>query len=197
MQNQIDPLSLDSLWASAKEAERLHPVMRPARSEPLKPIHSSEFYTLPENWTRGKGIALVHEESQTLLGVFVEYHHRKERGCSKLVKEDSIVSIAATKYVSGPQWTFVAKQIPSPAVATAQREIVMPSLLLAEIGVQADTVPLTVFFLYSGIMRAELSTHTTFHSPDNRTIITFPAGVNIYACMDVNAKVEMRRELQA
>lgn len=193
----VDPL--DALFADAMRSEARfpsRPTMKAAKPEPVKPVSTLERYSLPENWLQRRGLALIHRESNTLLGNFVEYVHRTEHGARKLIRSDSPIEITGIEHVSGPQWLFAAADIPAPERADSTRELLL-DLTLASLGVSAAAVGLRVCFQYGGIIRVELRQHTTFHSPDGHTVLTIAAGTNIYTCMDLQAKIDLRKELQA
>lgn len=192
-----DPFTdpLDALWADAMAAERRFPQQGRVRNATLKQITPTrELWTLPENWLEGRGIALIHEESHTLIGNFREYLHKRVPHTRKLVRQDTPISIQATEHVSGPSWLHIAKDIPPPFVSTEVRECLM-DLTLEHLGIFAEAVELRVYFSYGGIARVELAVHTTFHSPDSRTILTLSAGTNVYLTMGLEAKIQLRKEL--
>ena len=63
---------LDELFTEAKAAyTKIHPPTKPTLGK----------YKDPLNWIRKRSIALIHKESQTLLGNFGEFHHRTEAQC--------------------------------------------------------------------------------------------------------------------
>ena len=189
------PDPLESFWEEAEQNLLAKRRMKNASPEKPKKV-TSDTFTLPENWTQTRAIALIHAETQTLIGNFLEYKHVRVPHARKLIRCDSPVAVSATEMVSGPQWVHLERIIPSPQSATATRDIVMTPLPLYELGVQAEIAEMKIYFQWGGIIRAELRSHTTFHSPDNRTILTLGAGTNLLEVMDLNAKLQMREELR-
>jgi len=191
--------SLDSLFASAMEAERLHPQkprMKNAEPETPKKLKTKDYYTLPENWIPGRVVALMHEESRTLIGNFREYTHKREKGCRDLQRIDGPVEApVAIEYVRG--WEVLGDRAPQfqAQTWTSTQEILMPELRLAYLGVSAKTVLLTAFLSFGGIVRVELKEHTRFVSPTGNRLLTLPTGTNVLEVMDLDGKIELRKEL--
>lgn len=194
---ELDDLFADAAANIRKEAEHKRRVMRNATVEATKPITVSEKYLLPENWLPGRTLALIHEETKTLLGNFREFNHKTERGARKLERVNEPVVVSAIEYVSGKQWITQERPIPTPERWTSTRELLLPDLFLQEFNLHAELVEVKVFLAYGGIARVELREHTTFLSPDARTVQTFPAGTNVLEVMGLEAKIELRKELQS
>lgn len=200
--NPFAPDDLSDLWAEAQKAERLNPQPRmvnlgtkPERGDRLK-TNGRELFQLDEYWEARRGIALIHEESRTLIGNFKEYVHKRVAGCRKLLRTDEPVQIHATEFISG--WEHLGEEIKlrcDPQIWTDTREVVHPSLVLSALGVHAEVVMLRVMLSFGGIARVELAEPTRFTSPDARTILTLSAGVNVLECMSLEAKVALRQEL--
>lgn len=191
--------SIDDLFADAMQAQRAKPIpqMKVGKVESLKPIKTSERYSLPEFWIKGRVIALIHSPSQTLLGTFQEFHHKHERAARKLERLSEPAQVTHQEFVSDP-WYLGDDRVlpPTPEKWTAEREILLHDLTLQQMGVHASEVEVKVCLQFGGIGRVELLSHTTFHSPDAKVILTIPAGTNVLECMSLDAKVELRKELQ-
>lgn len=189
--------SLDSLWDEAVRSQSKRTVRAsPAKdSKAPKPLTSDTFSNL-DNYTCVGGVALIHAETTTLLGNFIEFKHKRQPHCTWLRRTEEPISVLRTQMVSGPQWTQISQDIPSAQSATSSRDVLMVPLCLHELGVQAEAAELKVLFQWGGIIRAELKEHTSFHSPDNRSVLTLGAGTNVYEVMDLNAKLAMREELK-
>lgn len=192
--------ALDDLFADAMQAERKHPStlsrMKNARPEAPKPITTSERYSLPEYWHAGRTLCLVHEETQTVLGTFQEHTHVKERNARRLTRVEGAVAIAGIEYVSGDGWLGIRKEeIAAPQQWETRRLILLPNLSLSAFEVHAEGVEVDVFLRFGGIGRVELSSHTTFHSPDAGVALMLPAGTNVYEVMNLEAKVGLRKEM--
>lgn len=191
------------LWSETQRAERLHPqkpiiknATLPSKREQRASIHGSELYTLPEYWEPRRGIALIHEESRSLIGNFQEYIHRRVAGCRKLVRTDEPVAITHTEYISG--WEHIGEALKmqfEPQVDTEIREVLHPDLILGPLGVHASTVVVRVHLAYGGMTRCELAEPTRFSSLDGRTILTLAGGINVLEVMSIEAKLALRKEL--
>lgn len=185
-----DPL--DSLW------DEVSPLIERAPSAKTgKPaaIPANHLYSDPEYWTATCGVALIHEETNTLIGNYQEFRHKRDKGCRKLIRTDEPVQIARTERVSGAAWVHLEREIPVVTASTTFREIILESLPLASLGVLSGETSLRVCFQWGGITRVELLDHTTFHSPDNRTVLTLGKGTNIYECCDLDTKIAIKQEL--
>lgn len=194
------PTELDELFADALSAERKHPqkVMRNARAEAPKPIGTLEKYSLPEYWRAGKMLILIHEETSTALGIFQEYFHKTEVGARKLLRVEGPTVASKLEYVSGDGWLGFRRDelLCEPQRWTEERQLVLSDLFLHSFDVHSELVEVIVKLKFGGISRVELYSHTTFHSPAGTIALTLPAGTNIYEVMDLEAKVNLRKELQ-
>lgn len=192
---------LDDLFADAQAAERKFPSVaarrvRNATPEPAPKIAFNERYLLPEFWEPRAGICLIHRDTNSLLGNFREFVH-KDGKATKWVRVEEPVQVQRTEWVSGPQWLGVERVVPTPESWTTHREVLLPDLVLHCLGVHAELVLVDVSLQFGGIARVELVGHTTLMSPDARTIITLPAGVNVLPAMDLDGKIALRKEVMA
>lgn len=149
-------------------------------------------FTEPENWLAGKGVVLIHQESNTLLGTCREYTHKTVKECRKLVREDGPIAIERTEYVNGPGWIKEAE------VQTVKVEAIKTALcgVKLECGVQADLVELRCSLVNgNGIGRAALAGATRFASVDGRVILYLPAELDILPGMTRESKIELKKEL--
>lgn len=188
--------SLDDLFAEAKEVVAERVAARISLKAATKVIKlNRETYSLPENWERRRGIALIHEESSSLIGNYSEWFHKRIPGCRKLVREDTPIAIDHTERIKGWEHLGEIKEHLIEAQRwTSERKVLM-ELTLAELGVHAEMVELKVCLSFGGIVRVELMDHTTFSSLDGRTILTIPRGVNVLETMGIDSKVALRKEL--
>ena len=194
MNNSIT--SLDDLFADSMQAQRAKPVMTAGKPAAPKVIKTSERYSLPEFWRPGRVVALIHSPSQTLLGTFQEFIHKTERNARKLERLEEPAQVTHQEYVSDPWYLGDFRELPpTPEKWTAERELLLPDLLLQQMGVHASRVEVKVCLQFGGIGRVELLSHTTFHSPDAKVILTIPKGTNVLECMSLEAKIELRKEL--
>lgn len=148
------------------------------------------------NWTRTKGVCLVHQETYSLLGNFSEYRHTRYRDARKLIRELDPIQIDGIEYVSGPQW------VPTERVeAELQRSITStPAILditLHELGLRSPAVEVRVEILYgNAIQRVELSERTEFHSLDLMRTVWLPKGLDILNGMSFESKLMLHDELE-
>ena len=190
--------SLDELWADLKA------LAPPPKSRPeLKLVEAEDatkaLYLNEKNWTRTRGIALIHKETNSCLGNFAEYAHNKVRACRKLVREEAPLSVESIEYVSGTWWMGSNDRPQSAEVWHTRRNVTLFTLL-DEIGV-APVVPLTVFLSYGAIVRVELAELTRFaawHEDTKKSsekFIDIPAHTNILPVMSRSCKIALRELL--
>lgn len=154
-----------------------------------------EVFSLPENWERTRGIALVHEESHTLLGNYSEYVHKTVKNCRRLVREHAPISIAATELVSGSWWLGERRPFVDASMKwNVEREAIC-DVHLPELGVAHPVTELRVGLYLGGIMRVELAADTQFASPGGETLLSLPKGTNLLECMSTDSKIALRKEL--
>lgn len=197
--NPFTPDDLSDLWNETQKAERLHPqrpVMKAAKLSPPKRIDTLALFTDPKNWEARRGIALIHEESRSIIGNFREYVHKSSRGCRKLVRVDEPISIQATEYIHG--WEHLGEEEKirfAPVTSTHTQELVLEDLVLSALGVHATVTSVRAVLSYGGIIRVELLDHTQFTSPDGRVHLTLAAGLNVLEVMSLESKIALRKEL--
>ena len=90
-------MELDELFKEVKQHIRTPDKKGKEGEEKAEP---STLYSNPENWTHKRFLALVHQDSQTLLGVFSELLHKSVDGCRRLVRADGSAA-SAVEQVSG------------------------------------------------------------------------------------------------
>lgn len=156
-----------------------------------KALH--ELFADPLNWNRIGGVALIHQDTDTLLGNFSEYKHNST-SAKKFVRETQLLAVQRTEYVSGPWWIEQISKKADPArwieTRDAVVDVVLPSLSLA-----AFTVPLTVRLEFGGIARAELKEATRFVSANADIVLWIPGGINVLEAMSDDCKICLKSEL--
>ncbi len=188
--------SLDSLWAEARQHNAAQEKITARSKKAAPPASGRERYTLPEFWLPGRGIALIHRETQSLIGNYQEYLHRTEKGARKLIKVDTPIEIQVKEYISGWEHLGEAKEhLLEAQVWEVEREVLM-DLALERLGVFAAAVALKVCLRFGSIVRVGLCDHQTFSSLDGHTILTLPRGTNCLEVMGLDAKIALRAELQ-
>lgn len=151
------------------------------------------FYN-PENWQRTRGVALFHEETQSILGNFSEYLHRSVAGCRRLVREESPIAVSEVEHVSGDWWIGVDRQ-PVASAPWFEDRLAMMKLHLPELGVWTPLAEVRAKLEHGSIARVELVNETLFADSDGRQLLTLPAGTNLLPVMDLDGKLTLRREI--
>ncbi len=150
----------------------------------------------PDNWTRTRGIALVHEESNTVLGNFSEYLHKTVPGARRLVREESPISVSATERVDGSWWLGEDRK-PEPPRPWHEKRIGFIHMHLSALGVHSPACEVLVFLSYGSMERVELAIDTQFAQEDgkNPELLMLAAGTNVLPCMSSDCKVKLMQEL--
>ena len=195
-------LDLSAALAAFKQSRRLAAEAKPkaaARNSKLpdpERVEPSSVFTNPDNWVRTRGVALIHEETSTLLGNFSEYVHKTEVGCRRLMREDSPIAVAATEYTD---WlpTKVAEEIEPPQAWFTKQTVFLP-LHLDKLGVQSAAAEVIVHLAYGNVARVELACDTQFLAADGQPeqLLWLSRGVNILLVMSLDSKINLRLELQ-
>lgn len=171
--------SLDDLYREAKAAMRSELAKLAKAPAPAKDPSSEGVYANPANWVRGQVICLLHKETQSLLGYFVEWKHKTVPDARRLVREADLKAPASPcqiEYISG-SW-------PTPASALSARKLpwkidlpCVASIHLLDFGLEALDVPMDFCFGEGSLDRVELVVTTTFRSPGQ--YLTLPPGTDI------------------
>lgn len=150
------------------------------------------LYLDPENWTRTTGIALLHEETQTLLGNFSEYLHKSVPGCRRLVREESPIAVTRTERVEGSWWLFDDRR-PEPARPWHEKRTRFLHLHLDKMGVHSPACEVNVFLSYGSLERVELAVDTTFAQEDGgpEQLLLLAAGTNILPVLSRDCKTKL------
>lgn len=169
-------ISLDDLYREAKAAMRGQQA-KLAKTPPAPKDPSIEgIYANPANWIRGPVIALLHEETQSFLGYFVEWRHRTVPDARRLVREVELKpQHCAVEYISG-SWPAEAP-VRSPKLPWKTSFPCVASIKLLDFALEACDVPLDFCFGEGSLDRVELVVTTTFSSPGQ--FLTLPADTNI------------------
>lgn len=193
--NELEDLYTEArLFASTKKRRKdADPASRHALEAETKRMR--ELFLLPENWEAGRGVALVHAESDTLLGNFREYLHRSVKGCRRLVREHQPIAISVTEKVTGSWWLGERRPFVDASMKwNTEREALCP-IQLPELGVAHPLCDLKVGLYLGGIMRVALAEDTQFASPGGEVLLTLTKGTNLLECMSIDCKIQLRKEL--
>lgn len=156
-----------------------------------------ERFTDPNNWTRSRNVALIHEETDTLLGNFVEYTHKLSVGvCRRLVRVSEPAPVQDVERVAGPNW--IAQPLagkPDEVPAEEQREAICDLHLPEMDHVFAPAVMVQVTLRWGGIARVELCEETRFFNKDRKVQLILPEGLDVLEGMSLDSKLALRKWL--
>jgi len=194
--------SLDELFSIAKTQLRAAraaedaELKKPRRIKPKDTLPPpDQLFLDPKNWTLTRTVALLHKETQTVLGTFSELVHNTVEGARRLVRVDSPSSVEGTEEVSGDWWLGKHREIASPQSWHSTQTVVM-DLRLAKLGVYTMLCELDVRLTQGAIARVELAAPTQFVGADEE-LLWLPAGTNILEVMDQDTKIALRVEMEA
>lgn len=179
---------------------RARQAIKAKRTAPPKPGEAEKqatqaLYLDPANWERKRGIALIHEETETVLGNFSEYVHRSVPGCRKLVREESPIAVSARELVSGSWWLEDIK--PEPRQVWHEQRTAFVHLFLDKLRVHSPACEVVVHLSYGSLARVELALETQFaqQAGDAAQLLTLPAGANVLEVMSSDCKVGLLQDL--
>lgn len=160
------------------------------------PAQPQALFTKPENWVRGHTVALIHEDTNTLLGNFTEYLHVSVAGARRLVRDESSgLTATVTESVSG-SWWLAEERKPEPAQEWHTKRPAIIHAKLPNLGLHSPACEFTVHCSFEGITRAELTSETLFSALDgSEVLVTFPAGTNLLPELSLDCKVALKKEL--
>ena len=158
--------SLDDLFSEAIAALR---AAAPAKAAPA-----------PSTWYRSRGIALIHADTQALLGNFTEYLHHAQPGSRRLVREDPPMPVEATETLSGSWWAEL-DAIPTPKRAWQESHLTTLPVSLRSLRVASPSVAVYAVFGEGCLDRVDLAADTLFARPGSSLteLVLLPAGTNI------------------
>ena len=82
----LSSLSLDELFKEARAAMRRQKAVDAAKPKAVKSTEPTLEVNLHSNWVAQRSLALVHQETSTLLGTFVEYTNKHFHGAPRPVQ---------------------------------------------------------------------------------------------------------------
>ena len=191
---------LESLFGAAiasvrakQKAERTAVIRKTA--EPAAKS-TQALYLDPENWDRVGGVALVHEETQTILGNFSEYIHKSVPNCRRLVREEAPISVTRSERVDGSWWLGKDRR-PEPPRPWHEKRIGFLHLYLSKLGVHSPACEVVVFLSYGSLARVELALDTTFAQLEGASeqLVMLPQGTNVLEVMSSEGKVTLLQDM--
>ncbi len=185
---------LDTLFSQAISQERAARARKAAK--PPAPVPATvKNLNDPEFWVHSRNVAVLHAETETLIGNFSEQLHTSLPGVKRLLRLDTPASISGTEYVSGNWWlegTLITKRksdfIPQNLVL---------DLHLDTLGLVSAAARIVAYISPDGgISRVDLSAETQFTSEHDGAAFTFlPANTNILPVLSHPCKLALRKEL--
>lgn len=197
--------ALEALFAEAKVhhyAERSREAATAAATKhaPKRKVLVAEppdvYFTNPKNWVAGCGVALIHEESQTLLGTMQEWLHVS--GARKLLSVTAPLPVMRTEIVSGDWWIGKRHEIAAPESWTRSVDVVV-DLQMPCLGVFSPACPCRVHLSYGGIARVCLAVETQLAQRVEETeqLVWLPAGTNVLPMLSQDCKIAVRVAVEA
>ena len=193
--DDLEDLYLEATLAQAAKNPKVRRVADPGLRQSLDAAakRMKELYTLPENWTRVRGVALIDKWSKSLVGNFSEYHHVSMAGTRKLIRETSLTSVEGVEEVEGYLGTELEMRLRG-RVWEEQHRIVA-DLTLDEMLVSAPQVELDVYTHLGATVRVELLAETQFASNSGHTILRLPAGTDLWHQISTDSKIAVRKAI--
>jgi hypothetical protein len=188
----------DSLASLFGEAQRLA-LRRPTRRLPdPEAIDPRALWTNPENWREAGGVALIHAETQTLLGTFVEWRHKTVPDARRLVRAAAPLPILRTEAVEGDWWLRAPEAVEEPPAWSTRHVQTLATLHLSHLGVFAPLVEVWATVSHGSIARVELAAETQFAAEDGAPegLLWLPKGTNVLPVMSQDSKLALRAELR-
>ena len=193
-EDPLEDLYTDALQHAAQKPRRkADPSAKDALPGSAKRMR--EVFTLPENWERTRGVALMHAETGTLLGNYSEYVHRTVPGCRRLVHEHTPIPVDTIERVPGSWWLGERKDYVKASNSWTETRHAMLDIQLPELGVAFPLAELTIGLYLGGIMRVELAADTQLASPSGGMLLTLPKGTNILEVLAWEDKISLKQEL--
>lgn len=196
-----DPLDLEleDLFRAARAAQKQErakahaeaEMRRKRKMDPVEaPIEPLGIFVNPDNWTEGRGLALIHRETRLLLGNFRELKHKTVKDARRLVRSSSPIRIDAVEEVDFglPAETSLP---PISSRAVVQR-IYSGPISLETPAVSCHEALLCVHYYDKATAKAVLERAATFSSGDE--IVELPAGVDLLSAMTLESKRAIRWE---
>jgi len=182
----------DALEALYTNALLSQPAKAPASKPPKAPAIS--LFAFPDQWHRTRGIALIHAETDTLLGNFSEYLHNSVAGARRLVREETPIAVTASEYVTGTWWLETPHQ-PAAKSRWHERRRCNTNVSLPRLSLFAPLTELEVLLYLGNISRIELANDTEFAGSDGNTLVILPAGTDIRSELAAECKHIIRTKV--
>lgn len=187
----LQNISLDDLFREARRA--MHEqraadaarakIKRPAKTEVAPAPPPLTIYADPENWVRARGLALIDQATQRLLGNFWEWTHVSVISARRLVRATEPIPVDGVE--EGDFSLLPVAQLPSAPRVETRRELVADIILDAP-KVRAAHVAVCVWLWDGWTARVTLTHARTFAEGDE--LLLLPAGVDVLQVMSRESK---------
>ncbi len=160
----------------------------------------SQTLANPENWEHTRTVALIHLESNTLLGNFKEWTYKypgKQGAPRKLVRVTEPTATDGTEYVSGDWWLSPEAAERSEPQRWTEERLLCIGVTLKELDLHCPQVEVKVHLYFGGIARVELIRPARFTCPSRSTFLILQAGLDILEGMTLDSKLDLRAQLEA
>ena len=185
--------TLDDLFREAKAAMRGQAAVKAPKA--FQAPDESGIYRNPDNWTRGSIVVLIHQETDSLLGYFVEWKHKSIPDARRLVREPlaSAPESARVEYVSG-DWS--PKAVPEVRARLPWRKTLPARVdcLLLDFALEAQEVILDCVFGEGTLDRVELVVPTVFANQGQ--FLDLPEATNILPRLSPKTVAAIHRQLE-
>jgi hypothetical protein len=161
---------------------------------PPPPVDPRRIWTDEANWKAGRVLAVVHADTQTLIGNFQELLHLKVTDARRLVRRSGPTHVDAVETVTGVHWVQ-AEYAPAAVTSAVEPLRLIVDIFLAEPAVGAMQAELSIFMDNAGIRRVELTEPTTFHGDD--WYLELPANVNLMPVMTYETKLVVKHMIDS
>lgn len=188
-----ETIHIDDLF---KQVRLVWKAAKPKKREEVVEAHASELYSNPDNWKATRALALIHRETDTLLGVFQELVHLKVPDARRLVRIEKPCSLHydGTEYVSGSWYLPATDEARENQGKWHSFHDASIHAHLSELSIHAPECEVRVYTSFGSIARVELLSETTFASTEegNTNLLTLPKGTCIYDLMTREEKCAVR-----
>lgn len=202
-----DMTDLHSLHKAAMAAFHAKRTFSPPAARPVKrlstlTVEPAVSYSDPAMWRAGEAITLLHDETSTLLGVFIEWRHTRDASARKLLPPTGPCIPSRVERYTGT-WLPVGivaediRAIDGHHGGIERATCILP-LSLDSLGVHSPLVEVEVTLQDTYLLRATLATPTQFiHLPGRGDqLLDLPAGTNILPLLGLESKIALRAEAQ-
>jgi len=187
----MSDLELDSLFKEVRRTAHVHKEAAKKFIEP--PPETQSVFANPDNWTRTRGIALIHGPTQTLLGNFWEWKHKTVADARRLVRCKEPIPVSAVEEVD---FGYFAPTPIAPSLDTSIRREVrveFENLILEFPPCVGTSIPVIAHTVDAYLDRVTLAADASFVTEEE--VLFLPAGVNILPVMSRDDKVFIRSHL--